>query len=488
MIEMEENHQTLPEKHYERGMNHNYMILSTYDFFGQEEEEDYTTRMLLGNKIPGLIPMMCRNNMGEKQYCYEINSLQSLDRLYEKQEIGYEALYKLLMGCIRVLERLEEYLLDGTQVVLNPEYIYVHMETGEPFFVCYPEYHSDIRYSFMDFMDYLLTKIDHTQEQAVWLGYQVYRYTRNPNYILSEVKELLYKSQERILDEKSEVDDDKADIWEKEKVDHYVRSRGTEDVEPCSYRIEEEILDDDVKDMDEEDTKVAKKSSWRKNIWGGMLCVLLACSAAGIIFGSKLLNLIPLSQKQEISLYGAIGMSITAAVIFFASLVKHWKQEMQIEELAVEEENEVSYWEQDIEAPYREESNRVSEKKRTALEERQCMGQTVGLAGATVLLNQEYEQEHFLNGNINGKEVRVPLKHFPFTIGKLAGFSDFVVHDNTVSRMHARLEQRDGKVYISDLNSTNGTVRNGDLLAMNEEVALEPGDKLMLGRACFTYF
>lgn len=169
MIEMEENHQTLPEKHYERGMNHNYMILSTYDFFGQEEEEDYTTRMLLGNKIPGLIPMMCRNNMGEKQYCYEINSLQSLDRLYEKQEIGYEALYKLLMGCIRVLERLEEYLLDGTQVVLNPEYIYVHMETGEPFFVCYPEYHSDIRYSFMDFMDYLLTKIDHTQEQGYGL-------------------------------------------------------------------------------------------------------------------------------------------------------------------------------------------------------------------------------------------------------------------------------------------------------------------------------
>ena len=53
--------------------------------------------------------------------------------------------------------------------------------------------------------------------------------------------------------------------------------------------------------------------------------------------------------------------------------------------------------------------------------------------------------------------------------------------------MHARLEQRNGKVYISDLNSTNGTVRNGDLLAMNEEVALEPGDKLMLGRVCFTY-
>lgn len=484
---MEENHQTLPEKHYERSMNHNYMILSSYDFFGQEAEEDYTTRMLLENKIPGLLPVMCRNHMGENQYCYEINSLQSLDRLYEKQEIGYEALYQLLMGCIRVIEKLEEYLLDGTQIVLHPEYIYVHMETNEPFLVCYPEYHGDIRHSFIAFMDYLLTKIDHTQEQAVWLGYQVYRYTRNPNYVLSEVKELLYKAQKRRQEEKSEIAYQEADTWKKEMVNDYVGSRGTEDVEPCSHRIEEEVLDDDVKDTDEENAKVAKKGSWRKNIWGGVLCVLLVCSAAAIIFGSKLLKLTPLSQKQEIRLYGAIGMSVTAAVIFFASLVKRWKQEMQIEELAVEEEDEVFYWEQDIEESHRVESNIVSEKKNNTLGEKTCMGQTSQLVGATVLLNQEYEQEHFLDGNINGEEVRVALKHFPFTIGKLAGFSDFVVHDNTVSRMHARLEQRNGKVYISDLNSTNGTVRNGNLLSMNEEVALEPGDKLMLGRVCFTY-
>ena len=71
--------------------------------------------------------------------------------------------------------------------------------------------------------------------------------------------------------------------------------------------------------------------------------------------------------------------------------------------------------------------------------------------------------------------------------GKKKEEVDVVLDDVSVSRMHARLEQRNGKVYISDLNSTNGTVRNGDLLAMNEEVALEPGDKLMLGRVCFTY-
>ena len=31
---MEEKEQILPEKCYERGMSHNYMVLSSYDFFG----------------------------------------------------------------------------------------------------------------------------------------------------------------------------------------------------------------------------------------------------------------------------------------------------------------------------------------------------------------------------------------------------------------------------------------------------------------------
>ena len=137
---MKEQEKELPDRRYERSMNHNYLVLSTYQFFVDVQEESYIERMLLENQIPGLLPVISRHKEGEKQYCYEINSLQSLDRLYEKQEMSYEALQKLLTGCIRCFERLEEYLLDGSQVLLLPEYIYVHMDTKEPYFVCYPNY------------------------------------------------------------------------------------------------------------------------------------------------------------------------------------------------------------------------------------------------------------------------------------------------------------------------------------------------------------
>ena len=48
--------ETMPEISFERSMNHNYMILSRCNYFGQEDSGgmDYRTKMLLENHIPGL--------------------------------------------------------------------------------------------------------------------------------------------------------------------------------------------------------------------------------------------------------------------------------------------------------------------------------------------------------------------------------------------------------------------------------------------------
>ena len=105
----------------------------------------------------------------------------------------------------------------------------------------------------------------------------------------------------------------------------------------------------------------------------------------------------------------------------------------------------------------------------------------------TVCLGDGIVEERMLCGRINGREVNISLNKLPMTIGKLATLSDFVINDTAVSKMHARFEERDGRVCVCDLNSTNGTVRNGMLLGINQSVALEPGDRLRFGRTCFTY-
>jgi hypothetical protein len=63
--------------------------------------------------------------------------------------------------------------------------------------------------------------------------------------------------------------------------------------------------------------------------------------------------------------------------------------------------------------------------------------------------------------------------------------ADLVLNDPQVSRLHARLELRDGVVHLEDLGSLNGTGRNGQRL--NGVTLLDPGDRLRIGSATITF-
>ena len=105
----------------------------------------------------------------------------------------------------------------------------------------------------------------------------------------------------------------------------------------------------------------------------------------------------------------------------------------------------------------------------------------------TICLNSGVIEERMLRGHINGNDINIPLNRLPMTVGKLEGAVDFTINDSAVSKLHARFEERGGRVFLSDLNSTNGTIRNGEALNINESVRLEPGDRIRFGRSCFTY-
>jgi len=57
--------------------------------------------------------------------------------------------------------------------------------------------------------------------------------------------------------------------------------------------------------------------------------------------------------------------------------------------------------------------------------------------------------------------------------------ADLQVDARSVSRRHARIDLRDGRFYVSDLGSTNGTLVNGE--EVTGEAPLESGDEILLG-------
>jgi hypothetical protein len=66
--------------------------------------------------------------------------------------------------------------------------------------------------------------------------------------------------------------------------------------------------------------------------------------------------------------------------------------------------------------------------------------------------------------------------------GRHPALCERVIDDATVSRRHLRVGVADGRLFVEDLNSLNGTLLDGAPIPCFEPVPVEPGQTLTLGR------
>ena len=87
------------------------------------------------------------------------------------------------------------------------------------------------------------------------------------------------------------------------------------------------------------------------------------------------------------------------------------------------------------------------------------------------------ESLEVVRGALKGSTIRVGEE--PFVIGR--GESDLgkLGDDPEISRRHAQVSRRDGRLVVEDLGSTNGTLVNGRRIS--EPTPIAPGDTLEVG-------
>jgi pSer/pThr/pTyr-binding forkhead associated (FHA) protein len=84
--------------------------------------------------------------------------------------------------------------------------------------------------------------------------------------------------------------------------------------------------------------------------------------------------------------------------------------------------------------------------------------------------------------------VRVHLKPAgePVTVGRASGNRISIDHAS-VSKFHATVSMaQDGRLFVADLGSTNGTFVNGEKEPVSGAHAVEPGDTIVFGEIPFT--
>lgn len=203
---------------YERNVSRSYMKIPAC------LEASFDELLMLKKSISGVLPVeKCYMN-GAGQYWYNITGKQALDSYCKLKNIGSEIVGKIVLSVCKVLEDMEWNLLDVNCLVLDPEFIFVSNTGQQLFFTLYPENRGDIYAEFSLLLEYLLTKIDHKDLEAVRLGYEIYEISLKESYSLWDIKEFVLKNyenqeedivqSERLVSEKQEQKEGKAEFVE----------------------------------------------------------------------------------------------------------------------------------------------------------------------------------------------------------------------------------------------------------------------------------
>lgn len=232
---------------YKRELNHSYMVIRS----GQENiAESYAYRMMTQNHIGRLLVCRQRQLDGEFWLYYDISSRQPLERLYEAQKMGVEALGQIIHSIADMQEDLGEYLLDAQGLLLEAGTIFADVETEELFFGFDPG-KGGAEQQYMKLADFFLGHVDHSDEHAVNIAYQFYKMSKSEYFVLSSFLPYLDRETEAWKKEKQQ---DNLEFWEEKS--------------PLNVPEEETKLEELPEEKAGTKKAGAKKESWLKRLFG----------------------------------------------------------------------------------------------------------------------------------------------------------------------------------------------------------------------------
>ena len=452
---------------YKRDMNHNYLIL-----YGEDEinTDSYQVRMLVGNVIPSLLKCRIQGMDGRFLVYFDITSKQALSVLYEEKKMGVEDLRLIFGGFVKAMEDAAEYLMNPRQFIISPEYIYTDIEKQEIYFCMMPGYEKDIKEQFQFLTEYILPKIDHQDQDAVILGYGVYKRAMEDSFHLEHIKEELYKTQGQQGTTTTKAEQMKTESEQRQESEDF-------NPEEEGFWENEEINQEFVRDGEK-----SKRLSLPQKTGVIVLAAILLCGIAAI----TLMGYLPYLETGTIL---GIIIVLVACVMLFVYVSKIKKKPGELRQGREEERDKPKGITGKVPTDQTDQSQNtiksvVKSTNKPVVKSSQLhadYGETVVLSAGAVsgpasLVSKE-----------PGELATIYINEDLTVIGKLETACDAVISLPTVSRIHAKIRKKEDAYYLTDMNSRNGTAVNGRLLLPDEEYRLEPEDEVDFAQARYIF-
>lgn len=444
------------EVEIKKEFDHQYMIIKG------EQEEDYAVQMLSNNQIEGLLNMTVQLIDNEKYYYYDITSLQTLKESFEKNKLMKEQIRKILRGILNAIQESQAYLLIEEDFVLEPLYIYLSFPTLH-IKLCYKKgYQQPLEKQLIQLLEYMMNMVDYEDNTSVKYIYHLYQVVREQGCTLQLFKQLL------------------EDFPNKE-----VKTEGVVLKESRSVQNSIETFTESVAASQKDSPScgnIKKKYCNTKSIfYSGCILIL---TGVFILFLNKS-NFFLQRQTQTIDWIKTIVVLMVFVLMdgyIITNLLcncRKMKDGEEIDDSKQEQAKANSLVTVSVEHICEENKTHSLgyQKRKDNLEN------TVISEDATIVVSEKRERNYpkIIHKLVPVNQLiykEIEIIEFPFFIGKLKRNTNQTIESNTVSRVHGKLDKIGQTVFITDLNSTNGTYLNGVRIQANQKVPIYIGDEL----------
>ena len=419
-------------------------------------EVDYIVGMFAHNDIPAFVPVSFKSLNLENYFCYNMNGLIPINQSFEMNKLTADRIEAFLRSIIKAAKSMEEFLLPFDRLITDEAYIYESLGKKDEFHWIYGIESGNA--TFTGLFERLLDRVDYKDDSAVKMIYSLYQAAKESEGMQGvstggSLQRIREKAEEILSAPHMSLDMRARELIRAENERNSIKrlkgiETGTGD-KACSkeiegadsmarrYRAEAESKKSRSQRVDIEDTPKAKISLFKQR------------------------------QNEEKSDKTMFVKSKLKKVWDYLNADIGSKPEKLVELQAVGE-NELSYNVREVKQPKIEASDNADEA-------------TTLLTGAMISNGIYCLKPEDTN------EDNILLTEFPFFIGKSGDKTHHTIEDSTVSRFHARIDREEEELWLTDLNSTNGTFLNGIRLMPFGRMRVNKGDSIVISRKRYEF-
>ncbi len=421
-----------------------YMILP----WEGEWQTGYESTLFQFHEVPHFLKYEVRQLNGTVTLYYHLQYHTTLASVMEPLTFSYERVENMIASMAAGMKILEEYLLEPYGIIWDCSNIFIDVETGRLQFCYYPasdREHGNIR----GVLTQILQRIDKKQDAIVLLIMRFYDVVTEDTINVERLEPFLRNPKS------------------KSQIPNFIERRK----EMVNREDEEKEELEREKRHQETELEMTKKEKISKKQWLGRGMIILLILADGILFAGLV--------TEQLSLYYMKFLFAGMILLIVVTICCMQQEEETLDDIMEE------YFERTAQKPVQiTGTTEDSDKYNKTGEE---MGETSLLVENEVhdIVEEHQPREWMLKSM---KEGRYPDIHFSngnIVIGSMADGCTYLLKERGVSRLHAKIMEKADGMYLLDLNSTNGTFLNGEMIEPGKDYKIEEGDMVAFAKCEF---